>query len=91
MKVLSQSFTAISWKSLNFGAVNAISFCQIVMTSITVVLILFFDGLPGLDLRFLFLPHCLLHLPGPGFLHRLGLLVLNQVLAVMRTRRRNSG
>merc|ERR1719318_477802 len=91
MEVLSQNFKAISWRSLNFGAVNATSFCQIVITSITVVLILFFAGLPGLVLSFSFFPQCLLHLPGPGFLHRLGLLVLNQVLAVMRTRRRNSG
>merc|ERR1719318_2078054 len=90
MKVLSQSFTAISWKTLNFGAVNATSFCQIVMTSITVVLILFFAGLRGLGLGFSFLKY-LLHLPGPGFLHYLGCLVLNHVLAVMRTRRRNSG
>merc|ERR1719470_390286 len=107
MKVLSQSFKVISWKSLNFGAVNAISFCQIVMTSITVVLILFFAGLHGLGLSFSFLLKYLLHLlglglgisflkyllhlPGPGFLHYLGCLVLNQDLAVMRTRRRNSG
>merc|ERR1719318_254988 len=68
MKVLSQSFKVISWKSLNFGAVNAISFCQIVMTSITVVLILFFAGLLGLGLSFSFLLKYLLHLPGLGLI-----------------------
>merc|ERR1719318_1397509 len=66
MKVLSQSFKAISWKSLNFGVVNAISFCQIVMTSITVALILSFAGLPGLDLSFSFFLKYLRHLPGLG-------------------------